>query len=606
MSLGGFRFMMPSNPPLEPEVIRDGVIQLSVSYVTVVGFQVEEIEIHEDLTFPEVTISAETESGLVESSIEVPLQRAYTGRKPVIPSSLADTPCAALGVQGVLERLNATLGTSHTLDTSSLSSVLEDCIINKYDFGTVYGRLRQLWGAEDLSTIQEQLNRLEKEDKEKRKAALVGKRIVNPRIPPRRVWDLYSNRVVPYWSKGESRDRLRPISHAWMADEDRAAVFTPINGYEWPVPIPKDANLDTIRIEMLNHGAEYTWLDVLCLRQKHCGQEEPIRGEEWEVDVPTIGYVYETSKVVTYLGGLGRPLRLKAGDLESERCWFRRAWTLQEVRDERIIAGDTPGGPMHARPIDQDENDETNILTMFHKKLESLPKPSSVFGVLASMQTRTSTNPVDKVAGLAFPLQSKTIPAYNEHQNLEDAWSALVEAMSEGTRGEMFFLYPEAGPQGQTKWRPTWAQVMDSESPLPVDEHSATGVGHDEETNEDWCEGLCIEKGRVQGLAVTSEAVRYGELVVEDADGITHSFKIHAAHQSPIPDDTYTLLGADAHAFVSEGIIHTGWLQRWVVGRRLPEQKFEKVSVFTMSDGSEMMRLEHLGIASKKSRNVLI
>ncbi len=52
-----------------------------------------------------------------------------------------------------------------------------------------------------------------------------------------------------------------------MDEEDRNDVQTPINNYEWPVPIPKDASLDFIRIEMLNLGAEYTWLDVLCLRQ---------------------------------------------------------------------------------------------------------------------------------------------------------------------------------------------------------------------------------------------------------------------------------------------------------------------------------------------------
>ncbi len=50
-------------------------------------------------------------------------------------------------------------------------------------------------------------------------------------------------------------------------EEDRVDAHTPINGYEWPVPMPRDANLDLIRIEMLNAGAEYAWLDVLCLRQ---------------------------------------------------------------------------------------------------------------------------------------------------------------------------------------------------------------------------------------------------------------------------------------------------------------------------------------------------
>ncbi len=62
--------------------------------------------------------------------------------------------------------------------------------------------------------------------------------------------------------------------------------MTPINGYEWPVPMPKDANLDLIRIEMLNLGAEYAWLDVLCLRQEG-GKGKHLRVEEWKLDVPT-------------------------------------------------------------------------------------------------------------------------------------------------------------------------------------------------------------------------------------------------------------------------------------------------------------------------------
>ncbi len=59
-----------------------------------------------------------------------------------------------------------------------------------------------------------------------------------------------------------------PISHAWVDDKDRVDVMTPVNGYEWPVPMPKDANLDLVRIEMLNLGAEYAWLDVLCFEAR--------------------------------------------------------------------------------------------------------------------------------------------------------------------------------------------------------------------------------------------------------------------------------------------------------------------------------------------------
>ncbi len=115
-----------------------------------------------------------------------------------------------------------------------------------------------------------------------------------------------------------------PISHAWMDEEDRAAMWTPINGYELaPFPSQRMSTLNLIRIEMLNLGAdslaaEYTWLDVLCLRQVG-GRREDLRVEEWKLDVPTIGWVYQREEVVCYLSGLGRPLTLKEGDLDSDR-----------------------------------------------------------------------------------------------------------------------------------------------------------------------------------------------------------------------------------------------------------------------------------------------
>ncbi|SJL08951.1 uncharacterized protein ARMOST_12326 [Armillaria ostoyae] len=319
---------------------------------------------------PKLTLSAFTETGQAELSIGVPKQRSYTGRSPAIPSSLADTPCAKLGVQGVLDELNATLRTSYTLhkatfgrrlwkflsgtsghyqDQLSLLSILEDFIERNYDFGTAYAFLRPVVWITNPSNIQDELRRCEGEDRERRQKALVGNWIVDPNLRPRRVWDLCSNRVVPSWI---TKEWPTPISHAWVDEKDRVDVLTPINGKEWPVPIPKDADLNLIRIEMLNVGAEYAWLDVLCLRQKEeGGPREDLRAEEWRLDVPTIGGVYGR-KVVIYLSGLGRPLGLKDGDLDSNRNWFRRAWTLQEVRCQCIIAGDMPGGPIHAQQID--------------------------------------------------------------------------------------------------------------------------------------------------------------------------------------------------------------------------------------------------------------
>ncbi len=138
-----------------------------------------------------------------------------------------------------------------------------------------------------------------------RREVLDHDRITKQWVDPRRVWDLCANRVVPYWVADTFPCG---ISHAWVDEKDRVSVMTPINGYEWPVPMPKDANLDLVRIEMLNLASEYAWLDILCLRQEG-GKNEHLRFEEWKVDVPTIGWVYYGARVVCYFSGLSRPLR---------------------------------------------------------------------------------------------------------------------------------------------------------------------------------------------------------------------------------------------------------------------------------------------------------
>ncbi|KAK0245461.1 hypothetical protein EDD85DRAFT_801124 [Armillaria nabsnona] len=197
---------------------------------------------------------------------------------------------------------------------------------------------------------------------------------------------------------------------------------------------------------MLNLGLEYAWLDVLCLRQRG-GLREDLRVKEWKVDVPTIGGLYNRADVVIYLSGLGMHLSLKEGDLENERFWFRRAWTLQEVGNARTIAGDTPDGPMHSEPIDDAGNYKDEILTKFHKQLEAAQDSSSfyLYDVLSAMQDRISTYPVDKVAGLAFSLQTYSLPAYYESQSLEDAWTALINELDLQNRSTLLFTYPEPG-----------------------------------------------------------------------------------------------------------------------------------------------------------------
>ena len=219
---------------------------------------------------------------------------------------------------------------------------------------------------------------------------------------PRRIWDICANTVIPAtWFCGppcpltgsqEMGDLgVKPISHAWAANEDRRPILTEANQQMWPVPLPKGVLLEDVRGEMIRLGVRYAWLDVLCLRQRAqptlvtdlaipANREEVMesitpsteevvesiplstqevverreqrRLEEWKVDVPTIGAIYSNlaenglyrgGPIVIFMSGLGRPFRDEGWD--SERHWLRRAWTLQETPDlsKCLIAGLTGG-----------------------------------------------------------------------------------------------------------------------------------------------------------------------------------------------------------------------------------------------------------------------
>ncbi len=173
----------------------------------------------------------------------------------MLPSAIANILCTVLGVDGMLERLNATVRTPD----GPLYRAWEYFVTENYDLGTAYAHLRRY-------PYNFNINRhvtARKSDEKRRQDLVDYQKIKN--TPPRRIWDLYANRMMPYWVA------IRfpwAMSHAWVDNKDLKMVMTPINGYEWPVPILKEADLDLIRIEMLNLGADYVWLDVMCLRQE--------------------------------------------------------------------------------------------------------------------------------------------------------------------------------------------------------------------------------------------------------------------------------------------------------------------------------------------------
>ncbi len=537
-------------------------------------------------------------TGQAESTIPVLKQRSYTGNRGVISSALADSRCTDLGIDGLLARLNATLHTSYTLGSKilpflgivQLRSILEPYVARNDDFGTVYAHLRPYWYDYDVATIRHGLRIWEEGDREMRRKVLVDGRITKREVPPRLVWDLCANRVVPYWVAHTERWGMFGISHAWVDEKDRVSVMTPINGYEWPVPMPKDANLDLIRIEMFNlqdrtdTAMGYTWLDVLCLRQEG-GKNEHLRLEEWKLDVPTIGSVYEKAEnVVCYFNGLGRPLDLTSDYFESDRCWFRRAWTLQEITEDLIIGGKTGDDVM-----------EQDVQMRFDKELMSLRKIRQAFcsintvGVLSEMQNRVSTNPLDRVAGLVYLLQLDFIPIYEAEQSPADAWEILVDAMKPENRTELLVYYPEPG-NGKKRWRPSWQQAMMNNV---IGDHILTWslpqVSRTRNPDADLHTGYRIDSGDVRGLGEVrkDEKPREGQLVVKDMTGASHAVRIVADHKYPIPDGSYTLIG-----------LFFGRRSPWVVGRLREDGKFEKLSVFEISPDT-YLDMEKFGVTNK-------
>ncbi|KAK0449080.1 uncharacterized protein EV420DRAFT_1647113 [Desarmillaria tabescens] len=413
-------------------------------------------------------------------------------------------------------------------------------------------------------------------------------------MPPRRVWDLYSNRVVPQGIVTEKKPWA--ISYAWMDPEH--------------LPIHINGSLDLVRIEMLRLGAEYIWLDVLCLRRHRKEENEPLREEEWKLDVPTSGYVYhETEIIVYYFCGLGGAFSLTMDDLHSSRFLMNRAWTLQEISRKWIIAGVTSDGAV-ATPQTAAEQDYKVVLDRIHKQLgllvDIVHRVDNVFDLLMHHRKRQSEHAVDHVAALVFPLRFKEIPTYDETQSVEDLWLAVVNTMRKKHRGDLFFLYPTPG--SERTWRPSWNQVITEQCLPEGNVNLYADVERHEETDSDWYDRMCIEEGRVQGLSAEDPkgSLRHGKLVVKDKTGTLHSLEVVAAHLYDIPDDSYKLIASGQRkngAFVTRAPsteIH------WVAGRRLPEQKFEKVSVFTMRDAEEIQMLKKLRITKRSIQNYLV
>lgn len=406
------------------------------------------------------------------------LTRKYSRRWAVLPSMMANIPCSGVEPETLLSWLNMIFETHFTL-SDGVKTCLLAFIDDGCDLGQVYGYLRP-WmdntpDDDAFSKILNQIAECRKRDFKLRSSAIDSNRIMDPKVPPRRVWDLYSNRVLPFYAVSslppthESEnipEKLWAVSHSWLPPSARQCVLTTINSKAWHVPIPRDTTLDAIRNELLILGAEYVFLDVLCLRQKDelLPEFESIRKREWRLDVPTIGHVYSGSKqhVIVYFNGLGLPFHDGGANRKDQFHWFNRAWTLQECPSYLV-----PGGLKYKiNGVKADYYIDTSWASQdFRDRFMSMAKwicirdNQSVFGnYIEQIQSRYCSNPVDRVACLAYLLHCETLPIYDADMDVEVAWSLLLECLPGKTRTEL--LLTNFGPSGRsTSWRPTWEQV---------------------------------------------------------------------------------------------------------------------------------------------------
>lgn len=504
-----------------------------------------------------------------EETTEVDLQRKYAGHKPVLTSEEAAQKVTH--IDGLLIRLNEILGSNLTRD-KLLETRLQECVDQDFDLGMAYAYLRPLWYFHPLiSRIATKF--YEKEDQEMRQNSVHNHHITHPHIPPRRIWDLYANRVIPSWWHFE-RGTKPPIaiSHCWVGTEQRQHLNTPINGCSWPVPLPADTSLERVRIELLNLGLEYVWLDVLCLWQKGIPSQDAQRLEQWTLDIPTIGHIYQVSpKVVHYYSGLGRPFVI--GDLSYHRHWLNRAWTLQEVHDRSVVGGMTKRSPV--KPLRYPKPGKEPDVDMFYDKIDAVAtacKGKKIIPLIEIMSTRFGEEELDRIGGLTYLLEPKRIPTYMEISS-EEVWLRLVASIDSQARADLLFLWPEAG-DGTYSWCPSWRQLMNLRAPKalsPKDpDRAAVDVDHD---GRGVCHCILLEDCTLSGLLHSPKhsKERLGEVSLW-YKGRKIRFEVVSTPGFRIADGTYSLAGGPT---------------TWVIGKRMHDGAIKKVSVVEVYAGED-------------------
>jgi len=221
----------------------------------------------------------------------------------------------------LLDELNDVMKTNHQPESNpNIQNDLDCCIKRGLDFGTIFGLLRTRWEFECEECGDRSYQGWHRTRPVSRngngelctcilctyglaaatvpphsisRPALAGERTIDDPYEkmPRRMWDLLSDRVIPFEAtikprcRGVNCRKSRPmpagatqipdfiaISHSWT--DDMNPVQSYLNQQQWDIPLPASILLEDVRLYVqkiarreTGRHVQYCWLDVLCLRQ---------------------------------------------------------------------------------------------------------------------------------------------------------------------------------------------------------------------------------------------------------------------------------------------------------------------------------------------------
>jgi len=457
-----------------------------------------------------------------------------------ITSAQADFLCKKLNEEALISLLISLVGIHDTAAKRLQGWIKNDIryfISQNFDFGLAYAAARAGWKHfNEEVNIAVQRGRWLKKEKEidvERIQAIhtdsAGQELIKEpySVMPRRIWDLKSNRVIEYrmlHSEVQSikipsnamntRAPFWAVTHSWT--QKMKKVETSINQYQWPVPLPEEIEVYSLRTELLDFGAEYIWLDAMCLRQQSTTDNllEIIRQDEWKLDVPTIGNIYHAAEgLVRYFNGLGKPFSCENWD--DSRHWLQRAWTLQEIGSEAMTFNGGTSQYKRRVFLNTQGKFKGELITL-RRAMQPIielasqvgtPSGCSVYQLAREMANRVATNPTDKVAGLFYLLRAKVLPIYDETVSEEFAWKRCFHVLPFKKKLEILFDFPSRGTAQQ--WFPTWKQLMEWPQRNPDYKHHPTEWPEVPETTNDGARLFIPDARAISGVLHASEENEY-------------------------------------------------------------------------------------------------